>query len=335
MNILQLSSEFIEYKRKTLEESSIANYKGRIDVFSEYITKTSGTSAEAVLRGFGKEDMKKAMEYYRSQRKGRRKIRYKSSMNIYVSTIREFFKFLIQEKKIENITFNKNDNCLDDFVKDVIENQMKLKDCEDSESLNNQEVIKLIEVCNLALNKDVEEIKEFKATYKDPYYYFVSAIAIKIALFTGLKIKNIYHVKRRQFDMDYNVFKYNGYRLNLPNQLSCDIRKLFELQEKIVPGYGDESEIFVTREGRASTGNDLFDLMDKVVGSRASKKISSYVMKNMIRKGINTGMMLELTGQSYNTYYCLQEMVDEEYTQEQRDRYMSAKLRQLDLFDHL
>lgn len=331
MDIRELIEEFIQYKRKKLKESSIKNYKGRLDVFSDFIRPQINMSGEAILRGFDKNSMKEAVKDYVTKRS----LKYRASAMLYVSTINEFFMFLIDNKKIDNSTFSDRSKIkeLNSSIKEFINNEMGLEECRDIEPLDEDVVNELIKMCNQATYVSADKITNFDAKNNDSYDDYISAIAIKITLFAGVKLENLYKIKKGDFDVSNNTMKLNGYTLNLPRDLSNDIKKMFELQKEIIPTYTEESYLFLDREGnQIESGGGLFKLLFKLIKSSSSAKVSSYALMQMIQEGINVGMIVKLTGCSYKTYECCQEIVDSEYAQEERDRYISAKLRGMELF---
>ena len=334
MDINELIEQFMQYKCIKLKEGSIKNYRGRLDVFCEFIKPQIAVAGEAILRGFDKNSMKKAMEFYKKERN----VMYKATMNLYVSTIREFFKFLIQKETIDNPTFGAflNKEEFDEYVREIVDNEMKLKEGDDSLPLTDEEVIALIRICNKEMNFTEDEVVNFRNTRKDPYIRYLSAVAIKVTLFTGVKLENLYEIKHGDFHREHNTLLMNNYRLNLPNELSCQIRKLLDIQSKLFQDCTQDSYLFVNRNGeRIMSGSVLFRVLNNMIGSSSSAKVNLYVIPKMIERGMNVKMMMELTGCTFETYECCQEMIDVEYCQKDRSRYLSAKLRSIDLFDEL
>lgn len=334
MDIRELFEEFIQYKRTKLKESSIKNYIARLEVFLDFIKPQINMSGEVILRGFDKNSMKKAVKDYVIKRN----LKYRTSAMLYVSVINEFFTFLIENGKIDNSMFSDRAKIkkLNKDIKHFINNEMGLKPCKGVEPLEEVQVNELIRMCNQAIHISTDEIESFDATYNDGYDDYISAIAIKLTLFTGVKLENLYKMKKHDFDVINNTMQLNGYVLNLPRDLSNDMKKMFELQQRIIPTYTEESYLFLDRDGNhIENGGALFKLLDDLIGSQSSAKVNSYALIQMIQEGINVGMIVKLTGCSYNTYDCCQEIVNSQYTQGERDRYISAKLRGMELFYNL
>lgn len=331
MSINELVDEFIVSKEKDMKEKSIKNYRAKMSVFSSFINtkKLEANSLKAVLVGFDVDLMKESMDFYKKNRN----IHYDATMNLYVSVVKEFFTFLLNEKDIRNLIFadtNKR-NLFDEQINEKIK-KMNLASAKDKEQLSDDEVTDVIQLCD----KILKNVSDQKMEDEEYYKQYLSAIAIKLTLYAGLKMNTLYKLCREAFVVEDNTVKINDYIIGIPYDLSRKINVLKQFQARKIEGCSNEDFLFIDFNKKLiDTSNDLFALLKPVAGTTSSAKVASYSLINMIQKGINTNMLESMTGNKADILAYCQEQVNDCFTEEDRSRYMSSKLQSMEMFSRL
>lgn len=335
VEIRELIDDFINSQRKSLKDRSLRNYESRLNVFEMFVNKrTIHIGVKAFLTGFNHENMRELMIDYKQNNN----IEYEKTMQLYVSIVMSFFNYLLGEHIIENPNLGTVAN-KELFIAETNKyiKEMGLNEKNVTEPLEDNQIEELINKCNQVIKSSKTEIYKFQGKNNDPYELYLSSIAVKLTIFAGFKLETLYSLDWKSFKYENRIIIVNGYTLDLPYEINREMNELYDIQKNIVPVYAQDKYIFVNRQGESiNTSSKLFKVLSFVVkGTCSSTMVAAYSMINMIQKGINSKMIMDVTGWKDDEFKFCQELVNANYSPNDRSRYMSSKLRGLTIFDKL
>lgn len=314
---------------------TVETYGRKIGIFSDYLIlkrHLNDENYDLILGKLSSTHIVESVEFYVEKCN----IKYKSTVDGYFTVIKEYFKFLQTEYSITNNTFNQNHEVA--LLKANIEekiHQLKLNSTEQCDPLSKKECMQLVRTCNEKISS-VSDVQIIRDGYNSDYSHFVSAIIIKLMLYTGMKINILTSLNILDFDADLNKLKINGYWIHIPDLLTLQLKRYIEIRRTLLPNDHTCSKLFFNRNNpqKVPGNGKMFEVLDLVVGNKKSVAVSKYAMIEMIKANIPSYVIMEFTGYKSDVYdHCL-EIASQEIA-EFKDRDLDSKLRSLDLFDIL
>lgn len=325
--------------------SSITTYKRKIEVFFEFLEVEYGVNDEnylSILRGIDDKTIASSIKFYVRKYN----ISVRGTIDLYIAVLNKYFEFLNNKLQIENIYFlNKKKRS---EIKETVEQTIKILNLEKSKKpkypITIESFTEVLNECNLILNSfDILQIEAYLSEEqmiknKNPIDEFISALIIKVVMFTGVKNNVIERIRVSDYDLKLNILEINSFSLHLPNELGIQMQKYLLLREKI--GRNNNLELFLNKEG-FSVGNkysSIFKVLKSTIGSHSGESIAKYTIIEMLKKGINFSLIQSLTGFGMDTCLHCQDIVNDEKSNLDlmaQTRYMDSKLRSMRLYDLL
>jgi len=337
--LTRLKEEFIEYT----SDQSRANYSRKNEVFIEYLEKECGANEKnfrEILSSIGANKILDSIDFY-VHNYG---IKYKSTVDNYITALKSFFIYLSNNYGINNSTFDSNketfnlDNMIRQKVKDLRLNTTEMKEAISEKEFNN-----LLKECDLIIESyDTYGYLNDTGKYKAKTGDFLSAIMIKLVMFTGIKNKVILTINKNDYNYDLNQIKINGNWINLPNKLSYDMKKYFKVREQILKFNNicddDNKPLFIKPCGNLISKNNIsgivYKVMQKVIGKLEGESLCKYVIMNHIKSGMDILEIMNLTTFSIETCMNCREQLNIKLDND-RNRYINTRLRNSKLYELL
>ncbi|MBV4420333.1 site-specific integrase [Clostridium tyrobutyricum] len=341
MKLDMLIEEFFHQKEDSnFYESSKVTYLTKLNIFKEYIVREKGlndSNYEAILTGLSIESFINIFENYILTRK----IKYLNSVNCYITVLKTFFTYLRDYQNIKNPIFidtekiNELNELLD--TKILKNDEFSLKDAEDKRPISDTAFLDLNAFCDKIIDEiTIKTISEFNKKNNDPYIDFISALMTKLVMYTGVKPNKVLDIKLSDLNLNLNTINVSGFCIHLPNKLSLSLRKYVN---EILPLLEVNSEyLFVKRDGDKFNYleyNKTFRVINKKFDTNSAEIVAKYTIMEMIKKGINVSIIMDLTGFGADTYFSCQEMVNDTKNDLKRSQYLDSKLRSIDNFEFL
>lgn len=346
----KITDRFLENQKSSglLTDSSIQIYKLKLDVFKEYLLrerKISDTqeSLEDYLSKIDIDEVLLSMKYYVNARS----IKGAESVRLYISVMREYLRYIHKKESIKNSlveSFSYDADYEDSFSYVIRKNieELGLKESENLGHISFSSFEKLVKECDKIIDEaspeTVFKLHNPNAKYYSEYRYFVSAVIVKLILFSGIKFQVIPTIKNEDLNFDHNTIKINDYIIHLPGKLSDQFKKYKEIKQEI--SHKTDS-FFIEYNGQAFVRNgDVGNILKMAVGkpnkkgSSSTISMSKFAIINMIRKGINQHTIKKFTGYKDKVILDCQVIVDEERL-ESKNRYLDTNLRAIKTFDLL
>ncbi|MED4297368.1 hypothetical protein P4678_22295 [Priestia megaterium] len=323
-----------------LSDASIIRYRHKLNIFNEYLTikcKVTEDTFETYLRGILADHILNSLDFYIETRD----IKCEDTARSYISAIKEYFRYINKEENLKN-------NLVESFSYDqdfegsfsyVFENKIKqlratkiLEYPKQVSPIDENEFERLRIHCDKTIREaKINNIFKEGAVYRGPYNRLISALIVKLMLFSGIKFESVSSIKISDLNLKYNTIKINGYITHLPNNLSDQLRKYKEFRDRIKTN----SEILFVKFNGDPIPNtsDIGKFVEDKMKNQSTMSIGKFVILNMIRKGINQSVIQQFTGYGISIFTSCQEIVNEE--KPDKDRYLDSKLRDIYTFDIL
>lgn len=337
MDLIIIKDEFIA----STKDGSKLLYSRKIQVFTEFLTdkcSVNDSNFKETLRGIDIDKILKSIEYYVKNYD----IKFKCTVDNFITVIKSFFQFIDKEYKIHNDNFDSNTklDMLDEFINKKID-ELKLNKTEKKEPLSETDF-------NLLLNRCDECIKNFNingyntnSKYNGNTSMFISAIIMKLVMYTGIKNSVIPTIKGNDYNFELNQIKINGLWINLPNGLSLNMQKYAKLREKILPNETNEekkdNQFFINSSGqymKKATSDEVYRIMSQELGITEGEALCKYTIMKHIEAGINIMDIMELTTFSIKTCEHCKECLNEKLNKT-KNKYINTKLRGSMLYEIL
>lgn len=337
MSFSNTIEKFLAFKKDDSDffESSLTTYRCKINVFKEYMLDTiklNDINYERILRGMNEEEIIKSLEDYVLTRG----IKFINTANCYMTVLKEYFMFLLNQLEIRNEVFSSIErlNKLEKLVGDQIK-KLNLREADDKKPISENGFKRLNDHCNRIIDEfEINQMKAFDGKYKNPYDNFVSAMMTKIVMFFGVKSFRPLEIEKNHLDLDLNMLKIDNYWIHLPNNLSRQLKKYYRISIEL---FGQKSNmLFVDRNGNSFDANSYgqtYKVINDIFGTSSAEIVAKYTIIEMIKQGINVSLILDLTGFGVDTYFYCQEAVDEGKSVVDRTKYLDSKMRKLDIYE--
>lgn len=352
---LKLKDSIGEYEKymsnkvdNNLYETSIMMYNTKVKFFIEYLVNRLEIR-NTNLRKLTKDDILNSIIFYIENRK----IKFIITVQNFFTAITSYFSYLRDMHGITNPNFNNIDdyeslrNDLSNIIRDYkLEKSSKKgviteKAAEEILALADENILKL----------EIEKMLDYIETdgKNGKYYDFVSSLAIKILLLSGVKPNIILKINKENFDEDNLCLTINGYKIHLPYRLSHQLLHYIKLREKILEKNNIKDEnysLLIKHDGTEFNQylySELFKVMKSITNDTKAETISKYVIVKMIENDMDRLSIMKLTGFKSDTYFNCEEIVNElrykdlssKEINKIETRYMDSNIRALNIFDEL
>lgn len=148
--------------------------------------------------------------------------------------------------------------------------------------------------------------------YSSAYTYFVSALATKIVLYTGIKNSILVELPYSAYDGAHNKIFINGYNIHLPDELVQQMQKYIEVRRQIIQPNENVDILFINRksENRSLGNATLFYILTEIIGTKKATTVAKYRILQMIEQNIPSDIIKQFTGYSDEVFGHCQEMYD-------------------------
>jgi len=339
MNFETTVDRFLQNQK--IGERSMIRYRHKLNIFNDYLTikcKVGEDTLETYLRGIRADHILNSLDFYIQTKD----IKCEDTARSYISTIREYFRYINREENLKNNlveSFSYNQDSQGSFSQ-IVETKIKelrvkkiLKYPRQKPHIEDTQFNILYKDCDEIMNRTkIEDIFKAGATYNGNYTNFIAALITKLILFTGIKFKCISTIKESDLNLSYNTITINDHTIHLPQNLSDQLRKYKEFRDKIE---SDSTALLIEFNGEPVTdNNDVANLIKRNIDTHSTISIGKFAIINMIKKGINQSIIQRFTGYGIDVYTYCQEVVNEEKT-EDKNRYLDSKIRNIYTFDIL
>lgn len=333
----KIKEEFIN----STKEGSKVNYSRKIQVFTDYLTERCSVNeynSKETLRGIGTDKILESIEYY-VENYG---IAFKSTVDNYVTVIKSYFSFIAKKYSIHNDNFDSNAkvSILDDLISDKIE-QLKLNKTKMKEPISDDEFLLLLNSCDDCIEKFRLDDYSNNSKYNGDASTFISAIIMKLVMYTGIKNDVISTIKRSHYNYNLNQMKINGFWIDLPSRLAMDFKKYSKLRDMIITQKGivdkDDCQFFINSKGDFMSNvksGEIYKIMSQELSTTEGEALCKNVIMKYIEAGINIIEIMNLTTFSIKTCQHCKELLNEKLDKN-RNRYINTKLRGSMLYEIL
>ncbi|MBB6623902.1 hypothetical protein H7E67_10735 [Clostridium gasigenes] len=334
-----MKKDFID---KTNNKSKIT-YQRKLSVFIEFLENECGVSSQnykETLKGIDDDKILKSIVYY-VHKYG---VKYKCTIDNFYSVIKQFFAYIGKDEGIKNNIFDskievvKLNKQVDDKCKELKLNQTDLK-----EIMGEEEFSSLLKACNESINKYSVSNYETENSHKKIAGLFISAVIIKLVMYTGIKNIVIPTILKNDYDSELNKISINGVTLDLPDNLAYDLKKYAELRSAILRKNGrltndnEYSQFFITQKGEYMSkpeSSEIYKLMGEKLGTTEGESLCKYVIMKQIEEGIEVLDIINLTRNSFDAcMHCKEELTL--LVDKQRSDTITLKLRGSKLYNIL
>lgn len=325
------------------KEKSKVGYKRKIDVFFEFLQNecyVNDKNFKETLRGIGIDKILMSIDYYVHMYG----IQYKVTIDNYFTVIKSFFVFISKKYNINNILFDSNaelenlNNNVNIKCKELKLKKTKLKDI-----ISDSEFNVLLNSCNSIIRDyNVNNYKNEGVCQTDTSL-FLSAIMMKVVMYTGIKNTVIPTIRIRDYDESLNKIIINGVKLDLPDDLAMDLRKYYKVRNNILrvsKGVEDiekEDIFFITKYGdyiEIPESSVIYKVMKNILKTNEGESLAKYVVMKQLEAGADILQIIELTRLGFDAcMHCREELtlsLDNKKTKE-----IALRLRASELFDIL
>ncbi|PKM47516.1 MAG: hypothetical protein CVV03_03060 [Firmicutes bacterium HGW-Firmicutes-8] len=330
--------KFAQSVSSFLNAKPIQGYESNLKVFREFLKNRgiSDNTLKVYLQGMRTKAFIESLNFYIDNR-GVSSI---DTAQRYVSALKEYFLFLIDEGLIINNELL-NEIGLPIYSEKSFRNQLNTSISEDKrlekgdfvKGFSENVAIDLIASCDETLKIDIKQA----VSKKNLYNSFLSALIIKLLLFTGLAYRQVTKISLAAYSERYNVLSINGFRIHMPIIMSDQIRRYISIRETVLYNIKQQSELFfVEFDGKnlAYMTSRTAKFLAGLSGRKDLNGLIKYAITSMIRKGVNESIIKKFTGVGDTIYNSCQDIVNDEMD-ENSTRYLDSKLRSLKIWDLL
>ncbi len=335
-----LLKAFYEDVQKKSKGRTAITYRKKIEVFINYLQKYAGLNDKCCRSCFVAVDENQIIDsviYYVQESE----IRYKATVDVYLSAIIVFFDFLHDNYKwrAELFVDSKQKNALRKRYNDKIK-ALGLFAKEQSQPLTEEEFRKLLQLCNEKINNAEYSELTKKEGYNGAYTYFISALATKIVMYTGIRNSVLAELKINAYDELSSTIIINGYQVHLPDELAQQMRKYEKIRRQLILETHETKLLLLNRNNPMRIVNNatMFYILPQITGTKKATGVAKYRILQMIEKNIPREIIKEFTGYSDEVLGHCQEMHDEIHNgtgMKSKIRILDSGLRGIENFEEL
>lgn len=341
MSILETKINFLHDRVDSKSyEGSYKVYEGKIDVFLTFLQEEKGINDKNYLAYFSGIDSNVICESIENyiEKNG---VNFRGTVEVFKSVVYNFFDYLSVNEGVKNRHFDNKEDF--NFLKNHIDNEINklgLKEEQSREIISDEMFEVVLKSCDRALNDYDLELMLAKASivFNNPIKMYVSALITKLVLFAGLKNNILVSLTVDDYDSELNILRVNDFELHLPNNFSKQMKQYLTLRAGVINKSNSEaSSLFITKDG-SNIGNltsNNFHILTKIEGNLTADGVAKYAIIQMLKEGIDTSVVKQVTGYGDTTIaHCL-ESFREISGENARNRLLNSKLRNLYAFDKM
>lgn len=332
--------QIIEFFLKDREnEKTGAAYKKKIYSFYEYLfdyKNARDSNYNNILMTLTIDEFIDSIRVYAQNNH----VRYKSSTDLYLSTVKSFYSYLSSNGICSNQFF---DNKLYvNIVKDKYEKlvkQLKLNPVEQVMPLNEEQAKMIVDACNRYLDEfNFENI--FEGKRNGAFSRYISAILCKLVLCFGVSNKTIRNLVLEDYERDNGRIRINGYSVRLPDKMRKNMDVYVEYRSRIINAE-DNPHLFIdfTNSQREYLDNTkMYFILFELIGSNCATSLAKYAIIHLIKQGLPAYLIQEFTGYKSDIYNHCQEIINEEksvMSKGDRCKLLDNSLNMAKLFDEM
>lgn len=265
------------------------------------------------------------------------------STQTYSSFIKEYFLYLMQLNIIANTHLSKEfslkSNSKESYlyiISNFIENHPNIIDPKKFRIMNMDDVEDLLDICNSTIDEiTINSINNNNISTND-FYKLRSALILKLISFIGVKYVVLKEIKENDLDLENNLIKVNSFNIRLPIKLSKQLKQFLFIKKifinNIITDY-----LFIEPSGKklkkVNTQTLLF--LEKSSDCKNLNGLIKYAILNMIKLGVDTKIILNLTGIGEVMLNECLEIYSNENQYSLFSKILDSKLRLLEIYDKL
>lgn len=346
MDFQALIQSYLHYcfAQNRLAKRSLKRYEYLLSVFQDFLiieNQINSGTLVSYLNGITPEEIFRSLRYYidRSRFDGSKTVKSEDTARLYVSVVREFFRYQNMTDVIQSSTliqsFGLHDDDTHSFAFKYNEELEQLYKIGKIVERNNdsipteKEIADILECCNQNLSlSEINRLKDKKAAHNR----FVKALATKLILLTGAKVTpTIKSIKVADLDLSNGTINLGNYKVHLPFML----RLQFTDYMKICLSKSEEEPLFrLISKSETFEPNDIVTFFAYRVQISSIKSLAKYTILEMIDAGLDKDTILEFTGYGQDVYKSCKEISDLDAI-ETRSQHIDHAIKCLPLFDVL
>lgn len=190
-------------------------YKKDVELYIKYIIKINKHNKPTDIT---KDDLTNSVKYYNKIKK----IGTQNTLQRYISAIKAFYKFLVDERLQEDLFLKHYITSIGDYINEISSlSDISFKEISSREPLPDEILCDLLDKLN---SYNYEALSKCNPQKRDWYYkYKMLRIFIKITLIAPVKKNKITNIKLQDIDLDNRILSLNGYFFEMTNGLYRDI----------------------------------------------------------------------------------------------------------------
>lgn len=325
---------------ESVSEKSKDVYSGKINCFYNFLVEKKGItdgSFQSYLSSMRDIEILESLQDYIDKNE-----LTKISVALhYISVVRRYFNFLYglqieNNNLLRNFSLEKRHN--DSFtnkLREFIKNNNRLTDIGTKSALTLDEVKLLLIECDQEI-EDVlrdRQIALFSNINKTTYNNIMSAVALKLIVFTGIKFNILNTIRIGDLNISHNTICINNFTIHLPDNLADQFENFLSIRKSIL---SESDVLFIKYEGDilGRSCSILSERLQQYIGRQDTTGITKFGVIEMIKKGVNQSILQEFTGVGMDIFKDCQRQVNGEKNK-YGSRYLDSKLRSLEINDLL
>lgn len=332
MDINKLIKDFMKNKSEGSE-----GYEKDILIFIKYLNIPTNVSIiEEVLQGVRTKKIIDSIDYYISTGP----VTSINTVKRYTCAIAEFFKYIISEKYIDNISFYNEivaptvaTGSYRGLINEAISNNKKLKEGDMFEIYCKDEIQELIENCNEAI-----EFFQAENQVKKRYSSYIAALCLKLISYTGTLYRGLRKINMSNDIIDFNVININGFDIHLPRKLNSELKDYIKVRSDILVRNKKNSEyLFITFDGEqlSKQTSIISGFLATCTGRNDLNGLIKYAIREMMINSINDSVITKFTGVGEEILRQCVDAVNKDGNEINWNRYLDSKLLAINTFDYL
>lgn len=305
----------MEYKKltesflNTCTPTTATEYRYKLKIFHDFLAvhkNMDDTNYFYIMSAMTPQDIIDSVAYYIENCA----VKFKLTIDVYFFAVASFFDYLHLSKHIDNEMFSKKQNRLElkQSVDKAIE-QHGLKAKQIFPPLTDDEIDALIDKCNEILNDNDSDKFMFteQQKYNRQFSLFMSAIIVKIIIFTGVTNDTLLSMKTSHVDVISGKLKLNGYWIHLPDALSQQMKLYMTIREKIVRDDKNTLLFFSPETSKKTNNSQMLKVLSELLGHNRAMSIAKHSIIRKLEVGMSSEMLMDFTGYSGDVMgHCLE-----------------------------
>lgn len=324
----------------SISEESKEVYSGKINCFYNFLVEKKGItdgSFHSYLSSMRDTEILESLQQYIDNNE----VTKISVARHYISVVKRYFNFLYglqieNNNLLRNFTLEKRySDSFNNKLKEFIDNNNRLADIGTKSALTLEEVKLLVVECDQEIEDILKEPQTtlFSTINKISYNNIMSAVALKLMVFTGVKFNVLNSIAIEDLNINHNTICINNFTIHLPDNLATQFKYYLDIRKRIP---SELNTLFVQYEGDilGRKNRILSERLQQYIGRQDTTGITKFGVIEMIKKGVNQSLLQEFTGVGMDIFKDCQQQVNGEKNK-YGSRYLDSKLRSLEINDLL